>query len=63
MAESISRFPFFSLAQMYLMNEDKPMSIVYGDDKQYWVVSPQAAGVLAAQGHCIYQHAENIAGG
>jgi hypothetical protein len=61
MAESVSKFPFFTLAQMFLMSEEEPMSIVYGDDKLYWVVSPAAAGELAAQGHCIYQHAEIVA--
>lgn len=58
MAESISKFPFFTLAQMFLMGEEQPMSIVYGDDKMYWVVTPGAAHELKAQGHCIYQDAE-----
>ncbi len=61
MAESISRFPYFSLAQMFMLSNDQPMSIVYGDDKQFWVVGPADAGELAAQGHCIYQYAEIVA--
>ena len=60
MAESVSKFPFFTLAQMFLINEERPLSIVYGDDKLYWVVTPGAAHELAARGHCIYQHADPL---
>lgn len=33
-----AKFPFYSVAQMYALSLDTPVTIVLGDDLLYWVV-------------------------
>ena len=35
-----AKFPFYSIAQMYAITLDTPVSILLGRDNLYWVVAP-----------------------
>lgn len=45
-----AKFPFYSVAQMYAISLDAPVSILLGRDNLYWVVDPGQAGQFIGEG-------------
>jgi len=39
-----AKFPFYSIAQMYAISLNAPVTILLGRDNLYWVVDQQMAG-------------------
>ncbi|WP_169745364.1 hypothetical protein [Geobacter pickeringii] len=50
MEEAVFKFPFLSLAQVHSFAMDRPVSIVFGPDQMYWVVSDRLAQELYRRG-------------
>lgn len=50
MEEAVYRFPYLSIAQVHSFAMDRPVSIVFGPDNMYWVVSDVMAGELYRRG-------------
>jgi len=48
--ESVFKFPFLSVAQIYSFAMDRPVSIVFGPDNMYWVVPEAIARELQRRG-------------
>ena len=53
-----AKFPFYSIALMYANNLDAPMSILFGDDKFYWVVELQMTEAYLDKG-CVLINSTN----
>jgi len=45
-----AKFPFYSVAQMYAISIDAPVSILLGRDNLYWVVDKGTAYEYIRQG-------------
>ena len=45
-----AKFPFYSIAQIYAIGLNVPVSILLGRDNLYWVVDQQLAGTYTRQG-------------
>jgi hypothetical protein len=45
-----AKFPFYSIAQVYAIGLNVPVSILLGRDNLYWVVDQQLAGNYTRQG-------------
>ena len=45
-----AKFPFYSVAQMYAISLDAPVSILLGRDNLYWVVDQGKAGQFIGEG-------------
>lgn len=50
MEETIFKFQFLSVAQVHSFMMDRPVSIVFGPDKLYWVVPDSIARELYQRG-------------
>ena len=53
-----AKFPFFSLALMYASNLDVPLSILFGEDKLYWVVELQMTETYLDKGFVLIKLAD-----
>ena len=53
-----AKFPFYSVAQMYAISLNMPVSILLGQDNLYWVVDPKSAGSYTQEG-CSLLNAAN----
>lgn len=51
MDETVYKFSFLSMAQIYSQTLEYPVSIVMGSDQFYWVVTDDTARRLASQGY------------
>ena len=45
-----AKFPFYSVAQMYAISLNVPVSILLGCDNLYWVVDQNIAGNYVQEG-------------
>jgi len=45
-----AKFPFYSVAQMYAIGLDTPVSILLGKDNLYWVVDKSIASNYLSDG-------------
>jgi hypothetical protein len=45
-----AKFPFYSVAQMYAISLDTPVSILLGRDNLYWVVDKSIARNYLSEG-------------
>lgn len=45
-----AKFPFYSVAQMYAITLNTPVSILLGRDNLYWVVEPDMTGHYMGEG-------------
>jgi hypothetical protein len=48
--EPVFKFSFLSVAQVHSLAMDRPVSIVFGPDNMYWVVSEAIAQELHRRG-------------
>ena len=53
-----AKFPFYSIAQIYAISLDSPVSILLGGDNLYWVVDRHMAREYLDKG-CALLHATN----
>jgi len=53
-----AKFPFYSVAQIYAISLNVPVSILLGRDNLYWVVDQDIAGNYAQEG-CSLLNAAN----
>ncbi len=53
-----AKFPFYSIAQIYAISLDAPVSILLGGDNLYWVVDRHMAGTYLDKG-CALLNATN----
>lgn len=51
MDETVYKFSFLSMAQIYSQSLEYSVSIVMGSDQFYWVVTHDTARRLASQGY------------
>jgi hypothetical protein len=49
-ASMYAKFPFYSVAQMYAISLNVPVSILLGCDNLYWVVDQNIAGNYVLEG-------------
>lgn len=54
-----AKFPFYSIAQMYAISLDAPVSILLGGDNLYWVVDQHMAKDYLDKG-CALLNAINL---
>lgn len=50
MEDTVFKFPFLSVAQVHSFMMNRPVSIVFGPDNMYWVVSDNLAQELYRRG-------------
>lgn len=53
-----AKFPFYSVAQMYAISLNVPVSILLGCDNLYWVVDQNSAPAYTREG-CSQLHPAN----
>ena len=52
-----AKFPFYSVAQMYALSLDAPVTIVLGEDHLYWVVDQSNEMQFVKEGCSLLSHA------
>lgn len=52
-----AKFPFYSVAQMYALSLNTPVSIMLGGDHLYWVVDQSNAVRFTEEGCSLLSHA------
>lgn len=52
-----AKFPFYSVAQMYAMTLNTPVSIMLGEDHLYWVVDQGTEMKFVQAGCSLLSHA------
>jgi hypothetical protein len=52
-----AKFPFYSVAQMYALSLNTPVSIMLGDDHLYWVVEMCNETKFVNEGCSLLSHA------
>ena len=52
-----AKFPFYSVAQMYALSLNAPVTIVLGEDQLYWVVDQSNEMQFIQDGCSLLSHA------